>query len=79
MNFKQAMVVGVVSVIGLHMISGNTQAPDSCYSKHGMSDSARKTTAMAVEYEYMRMGKSYLLEGKSTEDKIIMYCQANKG
>jgi len=79
-SFKAGLVIGLFIVFGLPILAKSIPDPGpSCYSKHGTTDSARRTTELAVEYEYMRMGKSYLLEGKSTEDKIIMFCAANKG
>lgn len=49
---------------------------DQCWHENSTSDSKREATAMAVEFEYHRIGKSYLLQGKTDDDKIYMFCDA---
>jgi len=47
---------------------------DACWNEYGTTDKGRNTAVMVVEIEFMRMGKTYLLQGKDDSDKIRMFC-----
>ena len=50
-----------------------------CQKKYKYSDSERTTAALVTEVEFQRMGKSYLLEGKSIGEKVDIFCEAKSG
>jgi len=49
----------------------------ACWEEFGTTDTGRNTAVMVTEFEFNRMGKSYLLQGKDDDDKIRMFCDAN--
>jgi len=51
----------------------------ACQKQNKYSDKERTTAALVTEVEFQRMGKSYLLEGKSIGEKVDIFCEAKSG
>jgi hypothetical protein len=48
----------------------------ACWDEYARTDSKRKVATTVVVFEFNRMDKSYLLQGKTDDDLIGMFCDA---
>ena len=49
---------------------------DACWHKNTATDTARRTTAMAVALHYKLEDKMWVIQGKDDADLVYMFCEA---
>ena len=81
-QFGLAVVLGIfgsvtvfATLVAADPLAKTNTKIDQCMAAHS-TDSSRNAAVIAVEFEYHKMGKSYLLQGKTDDNKIYMFCEA---